>query len=881
MPKKLDNFIRNHPVWFLFVSIFLLMFLICLPDIIMAKGYFYFYGDYNLVEMPFYIDAHRAIRSGQTAWDFTNGLGSDFIGMYSYYCITSPFFWLTIPFPTSFVPFLFPYLMCFKIALSGVFAYLYIKRFVKSQNACLIGSFLYAFSGFQANNLFYPDFAEVFTFFPLLLIALEELIQNNKKGWFALTVMLSAVLNYYFFSAEIVFCIIYFCVRCNIFVLIRNLAAKLSKIGKTSFIKIELEPVEADNKDFPVTWKKFFSIVIEGLAGVLMAGFVLMPTLIHLSSNNRLSERLYGNDWLFFTQANVFTEIIRTMFMMPDMPAYPLLFDGDQKWSSTAIFLPLFGMIGVIAFIKNHKKHWLTKISTVCLIFALIPILNSSFNLFMGHVHYARWFYMPILLLCVMTAYAVQELREEYYSLGVTDSKQNEDSIMVGVFPEPVKDSYKSAFKITAFVLLIFSLIAYIPVQFQEAIKSKDEKELLSDIAEGSTSTIVKSVWGEFAPDLTAYMLCLLFVVVTYILLYNCVIKKKRTGRALLYLTALCCAVTMGINFYRVYSFPKDTYILSSIKGEISLPDEGYYRTNTNDDFKNFHLFWENSGINIFHNTANSSLYDFYYDFDLAQSTQHLSPNTDFYAVNGLLSVKYYLENKDAKLSLADFSQLERKLPGFEKTGTQAEYDVYENKNYVPIGFAYDYYITEETIDDYKEEHEKDEFDEDRYEDNEEQMSVATVNALMNSMLLSEEQIEKYSDIIKPMPENLYADDRDLYVKACEERRSMSCYSFEYDTKGFEAKINLDKSRLVFFSIPYSEGWNATVNGKPAEIEIVDSGLMAVKVPQGETVIRFRYSTPGLEDGILMSFGGLILFIIIMFPSLKKKLSALRKISDI
>ncbi|GHU54346.1 hypothetical protein FACS1894132_08840 [Clostridia bacterium] len=871
---KIDAFISKRPILFLFTASFLIMFLVCLPDIIINHGYFYFYGDYNGQEIPFYIHVHDAIRNGNTAWDWVTGLGSDFISTYTYYCLTSPFFWLTIPFPNEAVPFFLPYLLSLKIALSSVFAFLYIKRFVKSAHASVIASFLYAFSGFQINNIFYPDFNEVFTFFPLLLIALEELIQNNKKGYFALIVCFSAVLNYYFFIGEVLFCVIYFLVRCNIWALFKNFLRKLSKLsskGKCLF-NLGLQYVTPDNKDFPVTWKKFFCVISEGIIGVLLAGFVLLPTYHHLAESTRLDEHIYGEKWLFYSQENSFLEVIRTMFMMPNMPASPLLFDGDQKWDSIAVFLPLFGLLGVISFMKIRKSHWASKLTIISLVFALVPILNSAFYLFNGNSHYGRWFYMPILVLCLMTAYSVQDLREEYISIGVTDVKQSEDTIMVGVFPEPVKESYLFGFRLTAIMLLIFAVIACIPLQKDVPVKN----DLLGKL-QSSVSSTKEVIWGDFAAEKIDFWLCLLFVVVIYIVLYILIIGKKHTGRKLLSLTLVACIATTSICFYRVYIGFYGENIHSSVRNEISLPtDEGYYRTDTNHRFQNYHLLWGNSGINVFHSTENPTMAEFYNYYHMEDSIQHFSPEMKFYAVRGLLSVKYYLENLKEKNNNKDFSSVELIMPGYINIGKQAEFDVYENTNYVPIGFAYDYYITPEIVEKYFKEYENATVPS-GYKNAKELNSVTTVNALMNGLMLTADQVEKYSDIISEMPMKYYTNDKNVYVKACDERRSMSCESFEYDTNGFTATINLDKSRLVFFSIPYSNGWKATVNGKPAEVEKVDAGLMAVKVPQGETIIRFHYTTPGLEDGILVSFGGLILFLIFMFPTFKKKISGISR----
>src|SRR5699024_11812332 len=59
--------------------------------------------------------------------------------------------------------------------------------------------------------------------------------------------------------------------------------------------------------------------------------------------------------------------------------------------------------------------------------------------------------------------------------------------------------------------------------------------------------------------------------------------------------------------------------------------------------------------------------------------------------------------------------------------------------------------------------------------------------------------------------------------------------SFEASGSGFTATITLDRENLVFFSVPYDEGFTATVNGVETEIEYVSTPLtVAVKPSRSE-----------------------------------------------
>ena len=107
---------RSRYVWRAFGIGFLVALLFFLPFMIYDNGYFLFYGDYNVQQVPFYRMCHDAVRRGNIGWSWTTDLGANFIGSYSFYLLGSPFFWLTIPFPSEAVPYLMGPLLILKFA---------------------------------------------------------------------------------------------------------------------------------------------------------------------------------------------------------------------------------------------------------------------------------------------------------------------------------------------------------------------------------------------------------------------------------------------------------------------------------------------------------------------------------------------------------------------------------------------------------------------------------------------------------------------------------------------------------------------------------------------------------------------------------------------
>ena len=76
------------------------------PYMLMSEGYFTFYGDFNVQQIPFYQQCHKAIKEGNIFWSWTTDLGANFIGSYSFFLLRRPVFFLSIPFPNWFLAFL-------------------------------------------------------------------------------------------------------------------------------------------------------------------------------------------------------------------------------------------------------------------------------------------------------------------------------------------------------------------------------------------------------------------------------------------------------------------------------------------------------------------------------------------------------------------------------------------------------------------------------------------------------------------------------------------------------------------------------------------------------------------------------------------------------
>ena len=76
-------------------------------------------------------------------------------------------------------------------------------------------------------------------------------------------------------------------------------------------------------------------------------------------------------------------------------------------------------------------------------------------------------------------------------------------------------------------------------------------------------------------------------------------------------------------------------------------------------------------------------------------------------------------------------------------------------------------------------------------------------------------------------------------------------------TNELSCTVDVDADQLVFWSVAYSDGWTATVDGEPAQVLCADLGFMAVPVSAGEHTVVLRYQTPWLAEGACVTLVGL------------------------
>ena len=731
-----------------------------LPFYILDGGFFHYAGDFNSQQISFYRYMNGFVKGAgypdsafagapRNTFSWATDLGSGVMNAYSFYLYGSPFFWLSVLLPQSWLPYMMVPLLVLKFGVAGGGAYLYLRRYVKNENYAVLGSCLYALSGFAVYNVFFNHFVDVVALFPYLLWALDEAIYEDRHGLFAFWVAVNLLNNYFFFVGQVIFLCIYF-------------VCKLTA------------------KDFQLTGRKFGHLLWESVLGVAMGCLLLFPAVLSLLQNPRTIDLSSGWGFLTYAKVQQYLAILLSWILPPDSPYLTSVWsEGVIKWTSMTAYLPLCSLAGAMAYWRSRKADSKKRIVAVCAVCALVPVLNSAFYA-LNSSYYARWYYMPTLILAAMTVNALE------------DPDIDLDAPARGI----------------GWIMLATLVFAVVPVR--------------DDTTETWSFGVLKNP-GQFFAVLGFGLLGLM--------LYRVLCSKwRQDSRFAQRMTAAVlvfgCAFTMvHIGIGKFGQWHTDSDLVEQDTNALLLKNdlpEGDYRIDTYKIHDNIGMWLDKSCLQYFGSTAAPSILSFYPGLGVKRDVRS-EPEITNYALRGLLSVEYLITTPEKRESFEDEAD-----EGWTYLADVDGYTLYHNDNYVPMGFTYDYYVTEATY----------------------QTSIKTLrsNLLMRALVLTDEDVAQYGKYLTELSEDMLNDlHYDSYTQDCADRRAHSCSVFQMNNAGFHAEITLDKANLVFFSVPYDDGFTAYVNGEKTDILRVDEGLMAVLCQPGASSIDFVYQAAGLS----------------------------------
>lgn len=375
---------------------------------------------------------------------------------------------------------------------------------------------------------------------------------------------------------------------------------------------------------------------------------------------------------------------------------------------------------------------------------------------------------------------------------------------------EEIRKSVKTITIISAVVMagtfVVKLLCAYVIKNLLPSISELFGTFFSADTVE---NIMESAFFREFTFDDFRYIIVfVIMTVITYLPLYLSMKKGWISdAKKVVSVVAVICVVTYSLYLVNEVNIFRKDYVYHGNDASVSEEVAYTHRTYYGNSLANYPAVVNQPGITAFSSFKSHSTAKFC-DLVGYENTLHLNPKRYFStsAIQTVLSIRTIVE-KDGSL-------------------TDAPY-------YTPFGFTYDYYVLSDSC----------EYTENKNENNK------RIEKMTYACFVDRETAQKLHGILKPL-------EKELDWK--EARSKTGTDDFLLTSKGFTATSEGEKERLVFFSVPHDNGWKAYIDGKETEILTINGGLMGIIVPEGESQIEFKFTTPGLKAGMIISIVSLL-----------------------
>ena len=362
------------------------------------------------------------------------------------------------------------------------------------------------------------------------------------------------------------------------------------------------------------------------------------------------------------------------------------------------------------------------------------------------------------------------------------------------------------------------------------------------------------------------------FVDVMLVLLIIFMVRSRKMRITLAYaatiVSCIACTMMMLINGSSLISdYGMKEWKKQMLDTKPAIDTEQFGRGETDSTSTNYEMVWGIPTIHCFLSTVPSEIFNFYEGACGITRTVESDAPLERIGLRALLSTRYYTENSEINKD-GEFAQ-GKGIIGYMQLGensVQNGFTIYENMNYIPMGFTFDYYVPQSVWDTLNK------ADADR--------------SLVKAIILSDEDAAKYGSLMQELgQDDITAETmtNEDFADACNARAQTACTEFTTTSDGFSATTsNLPKENLVFFSVPNVAGFTAKVDGVKTDIITADYGLMAIDVPAGVHEITVSYLPQGFYLGMLISVVSIMILLcyILIFLKKGKKAASLQEPDD-
>ena len=752
----------------------------------------------------------------------------------------------------------------FRGYLAGM-AFLYLCIYFKNgKTASILGSFVYVFSNyFLCGGIMHPFFINAMIFLPLLIIGVNKIIDEERYVFFVIIAVLSILSNIYFSYTRFIFIFFY---------AIFTIVERYKKNGFVNSIK-----------------STYRGIVLFVLS-VLISSFILIPFVYSLINSNRA--RLYGKKLELLVGYRHMYNYFINMFSYPNV----------ENFVSVSILSIV--LIALIMFLFTKGRYKLKFILVLLILTAFSPVVQNALNGFIYPGY--RWYYAltlilsyifvieyenilnskkwikiltTILVIGYICVYIIEKIDfETIFSKGILDgltnpSFYNHVGIIVSlVIALIIMNVSGIKYRKYVFAVVVFvSLITNVSIYALDSVNSNrfENKERLHEFLNNRTlQNVSNEVRGSFVRvenDNPLYVNASTIYNYPSINGYYSMINKNLSRFNLIYKNSAASPLSniMGLGSRSILDDVFSVKYLIAEKDYI-IP-YGFEKTPINNlyvnknyipfgfTYSNYILPYEAatlSSLELQEMLMKSCLVD-----NNVDGVKHLDSVNLTEVKLKQNNVKFTADtaNKDNKIEKkytcnpSYDGELYMKLPN-EDLEKGESFDVFVNGKFKRVDVT-----TKKS----------------KWYSGEKEALICLGYVNKGDVRV----IVKIKNNGNPNFENIAFEcfSTDSLNQDARELSKEHLYNISISESGFKGYISNEGTKLLFISIPYSEGWSAYVDSEKTKIYRANEGFMAIKLGSGDHFVEFKYNRPYQELSYVISSISAIVTVIYLFKIRKRK----------
>lgn len=779
-------------------------------------------------------------------WGFSIAEGSDIINTFHYYGLGDPINLLSVFVNEEYLYLFYDLSILLRMYLAGIFFSKLCFFENKNTYGVLAGALIYSFSSFSIlSAIGHIYFLNGVMYFPLVILGIEKIV--NKKSGILLTVSVAllSLSSIYFFYMIVIATIVFALIRVTYLnITIKEKIAMLLKMFGFSFI------------------------------GLMISAVIFLPEAYSMLSNSRLSYTIENN--LFYSIPEYINKL--SVFVY-----------GENYFGGYSI-LALFALLSL--FITKSSKTIKT-LSVVCLLLIIFPYFGKVFNAFTYVTD--RWLF----IISLFISYLVTDKFED-----ILCELRNRKYIYVLML-------------VVYFVVLVL-------------MKNIDTKIYLLIFVYGMFVIIFVNICkNNTLRELAIVSICVVNIALIIFFKFSTNYWNYGIRGTDIDLAKNICSGeydTLPFSSNDFFRYSGDSLVTNaSITGPIS--STGYYWSVANNNViefrtavglsdKNNHHYDSYDDSYILNSLASVKYYikkdnDLIpYDYSKVSSTDEF----DVYENNEVLPIIYGYDELINEEEWNELSVIDKQIALTKNAvidcgeALNNSTNIYEILNYdinygkginlIENGFEIvesnsaitlningdevgEYYLVVDNFD----------FNNSSYID------VNLYNGTSKQLIFKEKGTPEYCgkhnfainlgylngvngniEIVFPDLGTVTYDDINVICLPLEEAKAnikkLNCINinnYEQKTNGFNLDVKLDKDKYACVSVPYCEGWKVYIDGKEVEIQRTNIMYMGFPLEKGQHYIEFKYSTPLLLEGSIVSVAGLVALCFVIINGKKRK----------